>query len=190
MTSSCTWVMYVLVNVVIVQVMACHVYGAYGSITWTNVDLLPVGHFNEIWIKIQSIAAITWSDLTWYYVWHCDDRGRRLIRLEPHNKHPTPRPHGRVMGCLCEDFGENWPHYNGTTLYYNFHSRKWFSIYHHSPHSFSLNRWMIVRLQILRDSWLCCCRYWVEIMIVHPSLYLPIQYQCWHANLHPLNYLK
>ena len=34
-----------------------------------------------------------------------------------HNVHPICRPHRRDMGVCCEDFGENWPLYNGITLY-------------------------------------------------------------------------
>ena len=31
--------------------------------------------------------------------------------------HVISRPHGRAMGACYEDFGENWPSYNGAALY-------------------------------------------------------------------------
>ena len=32
------------------------------------------------WNKVQSSAVITRSNLSWYYMWHCDNSGRKWIR--------------------------------------------------------------------------------------------------------------
>ena len=34
-----------------------------------------------------------------------------------HKRHPMSHPSSLAMGFCCEDFGENWPRYNGTALY-------------------------------------------------------------------------
>ena len=48
-----------------------------------------------------------------------NDWGKVRSRDYIHEIHPIPRPHGQTMGYVfCEDLGENWPRYNGTTLYY------------------------------------------------------------------------
>ena len=53
---------------------------------------------------IQSSAVITRSNLLWYCHWHCNDWGRTEIKLQTHNRHPIPHPHGRAMGCLLWGF--------------------------------------------------------------------------------------
>ena len=77
-------------------------------ITLTNTDSLsiePSGtNFSEIWTKIQLSAVITRSNLSRYYIRHCDNSGRKWVRFENHNRHPIPRPHGRAMGCLLWGF--------------------------------------------------------------------------------------
>ena len=64
-------------------------------------------------LDIQSSAVITRSNLSWYYIGHCDNNGRKWIWYWNHNRHPTSRPDGWAMGVYCEDFRENWAHYNG-----------------------------------------------------------------------------
>ena len=46
----------------LVQVMLCRLFGAKLAITWTNADLLSIGHsgtnLSEIWIEIQSLSSM------------------------------------------------------------------------------------------------------------------------------------
>ena len=51
--------------------------------------------------------------------WYCSDWGGILIRVWTHKRHPIARPNRRAMGCLCDNFGENWPCCIGATLYYD-----------------------------------------------------------------------
>ena len=74
--------------------------------------------FEFFWERnIQSSAVITRSNLSRYYIRHCDSSGRNWIRYLNHSRHPIPRPHERAMGVYFEDLGENWARYNGTALY-------------------------------------------------------------------------
>ena len=45
------------------------------------------------------------SNLSRYYIRHCDNSGRIWIRSQNHNRHPISHPHGRAMGCLLWGFG-------------------------------------------------------------------------------------
>ena len=49
---------------------------------------------------LQSSAVITRSNLSRYYIRHCDNGGRKWIRFWNHKSHPIPRPNGRAMGHL------------------------------------------------------------------------------------------
>ena len=50
----------------------------------------------------QSSAVVTRSNLSRYYIRHCDDSGRKWIRFQNHNRHPISRPQGRAMGVYCQ----------------------------------------------------------------------------------------
>ena len=50
--------------------------------------------------EIQSDAAKTRSNITWYWIHHCSYWGRIQIRVWAHKTHHIARPNGRVMGCL------------------------------------------------------------------------------------------
>ena len=52
-----------------------------------------------------------------YYIDNCQNWGRISVRCWIHKRHPIARPNGRSMGCLWI-LWENWPHYNGTALYF------------------------------------------------------------------------
>ena len=56
-------------------------------------------------------------NITWYCIYHCSDGGGILIRVWTHERHPITCPNRRTMGCLCENFGENWPCCIGAALY-------------------------------------------------------------------------
>ena len=58
-------------------------------------------------------------DIVRYYINNYRNCGRIPTRCWIHIRHPTPRPNGRAMGCLLWIFGENWPCYNGTALYFH-----------------------------------------------------------------------
>ena len=40
-----------------------------------------------------------------------------MVKLQTHKRHPIPRPHGRVMGCLFVRILQDQTCYNGTALY-------------------------------------------------------------------------
>ena len=40
-------------------------------------------------------------NFSWYYHRRCGDSSRTSIRLQTHNKHPIPRPHGRASYGVC-----------------------------------------------------------------------------------------
>ena len=65
---------------------------------------------------LQSSTVVTRSNLWQYYIRHCNNIGRKWIIFKDHNRHPIPRPNGRaeLWDIYCEEFGENWPRYNGT----------------------------------------------------------------------------
>ena len=67
--------------------------------------------------NIQLSVVITRSNTTCFCIGYDNDWGKICIRGNVHITDPIARPHGRAMGCLCEDLGENWPRYNGTALY-------------------------------------------------------------------------
>ena len=48
-------------------------------------------------MKLQSNVVITRSNLSLYCIQHCDYSSKACIRLETHNRHPIPRPNGRVF---------------------------------------------------------------------------------------------
>ena len=48
---------------------------------------------------VQSSSVVTRSNLSRYHIWNCDNSGRKWIRVQNHNRHPIPGPHGRSMGC-------------------------------------------------------------------------------------------
>ena len=68
--------------------------------------------------QVQSSAIITQSNLSWYYI-------RQVVitvaESESNIRITTDTPYLTLMGELwdvyCEDLGENWLRYNGTTLY-------------------------------------------------------------------------
>ena len=64
-------------------------------------------------LYIQSSAVITQSNWSWYCIWHCNNRSRKWITTDT----PYLTLTGKPLGVYCEDFGENRPSYNGTTLY-------------------------------------------------------------------------
>ena len=46
---------------------------------------------------IQWGAVITRSNISWYYIQHCNDSSRRSIRRLTHKRHQISRSHGRAM---------------------------------------------------------------------------------------------
>ena len=75
--------------------------------------------WNEQWPnELQLSAVIARSNITWFCIWYNNDWDKIcIIRGYIHKRHPIARPHGRAMGCVCEDLSESWPRYNGTALY-------------------------------------------------------------------------
>ena len=83
-------------------------------LNWTTWELLwATKIYNEI--HKHPILWATWSwptvsctdnvvNLSWYYIQHCDNSGRKWIRFLNHNRHPKPWPHGQAMGCLLWGF--------------------------------------------------------------------------------------
>ena len=69
---------------------------------------------------LQSSTVVTRSNLSRYYIRHCNNIGRKWIIFKDHDRHPIPRPNGRaeLWDVYCEEFGENWPRFNGTALYF------------------------------------------------------------------------
>ena len=90
----------------------CRVYSEWCGESWPGYNKTDCG------LQIESSAIITWSNLSGYYMRQCNNRCRKWVRHYNHNRHPIPRPHGRAMGRLLWEFGENWPCYNGTALYW------------------------------------------------------------------------
>ena len=74
---------------------------------------VPVSHhsgkFYTVECRYNAVQFIT--------ILHTALRWQQQNRLQTHNTHPIPRPHGRAMGCLLWEFKENWPHFNGTAPY-------------------------------------------------------------------------
>ena len=68
-------------------------------------------------VLVQVNAFITRSDLSLYYTWHCDDSSRSSVRFNLTTDTPHLTLTGELWGIYYEDFGENWPRYNGTALY-------------------------------------------------------------------------
>ena len=66
-------------------------------------------------VNIQLSAVIVRSNITRYCIHHCSDRGRIWIRDASHLALT-----GDLWCVFCQNFGENWPHYNGTILYITF----------------------------------------------------------------------
>ena len=69
---------------------------------------------------LQSSAVITRSNLSRYYTWHCNDTNTTCIGFRTHNRGGGGGG-GGGGGAYYENFEENWPRYNGTTLYYQQH---------------------------------------------------------------------
>ena len=108
-----------------------------GPVTWKMFPFddvimheMNVWNTPPSWSPIELTTAILIrSSLSWFYIWHCDNSGRKSIRFQNHSRHPIAHQLGWDIGCLyltltgklwgvcCEDLGENWPHYNGTALY-------------------------------------------------------------------------
>ena len=67
--------------------------------------------------KVLSSAVITWSNLSRYYIQHCNT----VVESESDIRITTDTPYrtltGELWRCFCEDFGESWLRYNGTALY-------------------------------------------------------------------------
>ena len=70
--------------------------------TWELVYM----HWQQGKLQLQPSAVITRSNLSRYYIRHCDNSSRKWIRYLNHSRHPIPRPHGRAMGCLLWGFGK------------------------------------------------------------------------------------
>ena len=56
------------------------------------------------------------SNSSWYYTQHCDDGNRMWIRLQTHNRHPIPCPHGQVKGSLWWQFLRKYTALYGTVI--------------------------------------------------------------------------
>ena len=48
---------------------------------------------------------------------HCSDWGKIYFKISTHKNIPYLTLMGKLWGVFCMDLGENWPPYNGTTLY-------------------------------------------------------------------------
>ena len=85
------------------------------SLNWKNMlligimPLVPTSLF-----PAQSSAVITRSNIVRYYINNYRTCARISISYWIHKRHPIHRPNGWAMRCLL---WENWPRYNGTTLY-------------------------------------------------------------------------
>ena len=53
---------------------------------------------------VQLSAIITWSNLSWYDIWHSDNSSRNWIRFKNYNRHIT----GQLWGVYCWGLGEYW----------------------------------------------------------------------------------
>ena len=70
-------------------------------------------------ILLQSSAVIARSNLSRYYIRPYDNSVRKWIKYQNHNKTPYLALTGELWGVYCEEFGEKWPRYNGTALYFH-----------------------------------------------------------------------
>ena len=67
--------------------------------------------------EIQQSPVITRSKLSRYYTRYCDDRSRTQADFKLNTDTPYHGPTGELMSVYYENFDENWPRYNGATLY-------------------------------------------------------------------------
>ena len=76
---------------------------------------LLVKQKNTTEYSIQPSAVRTQSNISRYYIRQCDDSGRTWIRIKITMDTPYFDVTGELWSIYCKEFGENWPHYNGTT---------------------------------------------------------------------------
>ena len=57
-------------------------------------------HWQQGKLQLQPSAVITRSNLSRYYIRHCDNSGRKWIRYLNHSRHPM------LWGVYCEDLGK------------------------------------------------------------------------------------
>ena len=84
--------------------MPCKILAGKSN-TFSLTMLLFVARQNGV----HSSTAKLRSNLSRYYIQHCDNSGRKWIRY---------RPTDELCGVCCEDFLKDWPRYNGTALYF------------------------------------------------------------------------
>ena len=77
-----------------------------------NVSTTTVG-LVIIYKSLPSIVKCCYNAVR-YYINNYRTWAKISIRYWIHKRHPIHRPNGWAMGCLL---WENWPRYNGTTLY-------------------------------------------------------------------------
>ena len=72
--------------------------------------------------RIQSCAVKTRSNITWYCTQHSGTEAEYQSKAEPTKDTPYLALTGELWGVFRELFGENWPHYGGTALYWPYHN--------------------------------------------------------------------
>ena len=81
--------------------------------------------------------------MTWLCIWYDNDWGKICIRNDIH-KSPYIALTGELWGVFCEEFGENWPRYNGIALYVplDLYNGAWCTDHYLKQYIYVKTKWM------------------------------------------------
>ena len=110
-------------------------------------------------ITVECLYNAIQCNIIMYTILQCPNQ--KMNHACAHKRHHIPRPQGELWGGYCDNFGENGPCYNGTTLFYSrpLQSRFHCVCYVRVQHQLCFHKTvLLIDITVIKRSWRCICK--------------------------------